>query len=129
MKLPIQFVLQGLSEEDALHFIETQLHQPSVGEEDTYITPQTTFSPVSPLEQVVPLAQGDGAEPLAVDLHLDEGLVWPQPQEEAELQAMFSVAEQMQADLQQQQQQFTEEPNSFPSQVSFAKMSFEEFSK
>lgn len=74
------FLLQGLSAEEALLFLQTQLHQPSVGEEFPENVPPTVVVPT------VPTLQGDGTV-------------------EDELEAMISVAEQMTADLEHQHQQ------------------------
>ena len=81
-------------------FLQTQLNQPSVGEDDEKSTaspascvspvPQVTITPVTPS---TPASHGDGMD-------------------EDELEAVINVAEQMTADL--QQQQITEEQQQQP---------------
>ena len=81
-------------------FLQTQLNQPSVGGDDEKSTaspascvspvPQVTITPVTPS---IPASHGDGMD-------------------EDELEAVINVAEQMTADL--QQQQITEEQQQQP---------------
>ena len=81
-------------------FLQTQLNQPSVGEDDEKSTasPASCVSPVpqvtiTPVTLSTPASHGDGMD-------------------EDELEAVINVAEQMTADL--QQQQITEEQQQQP---------------
>ena len=81
-------------------FLQTQLNQPSVGEDDEKSTasPASCLSPVpqviiTPVTPSTPSSHGDGMD-------------------EDELEAVINVAEQMTADL--QQQQITEEQQQQP---------------
>lgn len=85
-------VVQGLSAEEALLFLETQLHQPAVGElsspHEGFFTSHMGVSHFAPAEEITPVAPS-----LSLGDEMDV--------EQEELEAMISVAEQMTADLQQ----------------------------